>query len=270
MEHNPLDSARRLGKLVGCSTHTSSKLVDCLRNVPAETLINAILDAKNGLFTFPFKFNPSHDLDFIRWTSADINTCLAHKTCHSKYPEQSEIDMMVGITADEGNLALAPLFGGHTQAMGNFNPNFFTFKNEIVPFFLGQQRMDGSEFINTLITHEYLSNNHTEMSNLKGAFLDMFADCAMLEPMYRTLDLHQMASNRKSYMYIFAEDCDDHPFVSAPWWKGAGHGDELPFLFGFRTPEVGRKEHCYHGDGGWKSELAARMMTFWSNFAKTG
>lgn len=56
-----------------------------------------------------------------------------------------------------------------------------------------------------------------------------------------------------------------HRYRGHPWpeWMGVLHGDEIMFIFG---ETLKPKSNFSHAD----KRLSARMMTYWTNFAKTG
>ena len=53
---NPRENARRLGKVVGCDSQDSAKLIRCLRTVPAEVLYSTLNNVSNELLGFPLPF----------------------------------------------------------------------------------------------------------------------------------------------------------------------------------------------------------------------
>ena len=70
------------------------------------------------------------------------------------------------------------------------------------------------------------------------------------------------------YMFFFTE-----PYASNSWsdWMGVMHGDEIIFMFGHvlrdSSVRTGRWPLTYTPA---EKELSRRMMTYWTNFAKTG
>ena len=70
------------------------------------------------------------------------------------------------------------------------------------------------------------------------------------------------------FSYFFTE-----PYTSNPWpsWMGVMHGDEIIFMFGHvlrdSSVRTGRWPIAYTPA---EKELSRRMMSYWTNFAKTG
>lgn len=62
------------------------------------------------------------------------------------------------------------------------------------------------------------------------------------------------------YLYLFEHRASNHPW---PSWTGVLHGDEIAFIFG----EPFNKSYGYSEE---EKQLSREMMTYWSNFAKTG
>ena len=72
---------------------------------------------------------------------------------------------------------------------------------------------------------------------------------------------HQYANAGENvYMYYFTERYQSHPW---PHWMGVLHGDEILFMFG--DPY---KDGLNYTEG--EKALSRQMMTYWTNFAKTG
>ena len=70
------------------------------------------------------------------------------------------------------------------------------------------------------------------------------------------------------YMYFFTEAYSSNPW---PSWMGVMHGDEIIFMFGHvlrdSSVRTGRWPIAYTPG---EKELSRRMMTYWTNFAKSG
>ncbi|XP_052795127.1 cholinesterase 1-like isoform X2 [Mya arenaria] len=274
VEREPLHKAKRLGSYLNCTSEITSKLAECLRSVDAEQLISIVRDVDGEFFTFPNPFIPSVDNKFIDWEIDAIESSVQTGAC--KYTKNSSrfssLDVMVGMTADEGSLALGQLFG--VADVENFTPNRKEFKNVHIPIALFQRfykKYRNSDLINELVAHEYTDAFVTERSSgYRNTFLALHSDSIMLDPLYRTLELHACPQGRKSYMYVLADELEDRPFFQVDWFRGAGHGDELPLLFGFSNPTGVGERHQYHADKDWKVRLSQYIMTMWTNFAQTG
>ncbi len=52
--------------------------------------------------------------------------------------------------------------------------------------------------------------------------------------------------------------------------SGATHGSELPYVFGVPLAAPGVWAHLGHRFSVAEAKLSARVMTYWTNFAKTG
>ena len=62
------------------------------------------------------------------------------------------------------------------------------------------------------------------------------------------------------YLYLFEHRASNHPW---PSWTGVLHGDEIAFIFG----EPFNNTYGYNQK---ERQLSREMMTYWTNFAKTG
>lgn len=62
------------------------------------------------------------------------------------------------------------------------------------------------------------------------------------------------------YLYLFEHRASNNPW---PSWTGVLHGDEIAFVFGEPLNQT-------YGYNQKEVDLSKEMMTYWSNFAKTG
>ena len=72
---------------------------------------------------------------------------------------------------------------------------------------------------------------------------------------------------KSTYVYSFGHH---FPYVARPdWLEGAAHGDDLPFVFGLPDSMTEAFNLTYaRAASQWR--FAEVLMTYWSNFAKTG
>ena len=95
----------------------------------------------------------------------------------------------------------------------------------------------------------------------------MFACPSVME-----LRSHTMASDGHDvYQYFYTHVPSTSVFKYnnyGPGWLGAGHGEELAFVFGFPfiTPEL-LEYHVYPDED---KSVSQYVMKYWTNFAKTG
>lgn len=92
----------------------------------------------------------------------------------------------------------------------------------------------------------------------------LFTDHQWVAPAVATADLHAQYGS-PTYFYAFYHHCQSE---MKPSWADSAHGDEVPYVFGI--PMIGPTElfNCNFSKN--DVMLSAVVMTYWTNFAKTG
>lgn len=101
----------------------------------------------------------------------------------------------------------------------------------------------------------------------RDILLEILGDARSVAPMVQTADYHS-AVNPKSYFYVFSHRTK---FGDYPGTSGSVPGEELPYVFG--APLDGWDEIRSHFPKKYNTQeilFAEAVMTFWTNFAKTG
>ncbi|PNF43770.1 hypothetical protein B7P43_G11411 [Cryptotermes secundus] len=100
----------------------------------------------------------------------------------------------------------------------------------------------------------------------RDILLDILSDARAAAPMVQTANFHSSA-NPKSYFYVFA-----HKSIYGDYsWAKIGrsiHGEELPYVFGVPLDNVNFPSHRRFSVD--ERRFSEAVMTFWTNFAKTG
>ncbi len=92
----------------------------------------------------------------------------------------------------------------------------------------------------------------------------LFTDHQWVEPSVVTADLHARYGS-PTYFYAFYHHCQS---LMKPAWSDAAHGDEVPYVFGI--PMIGPTDLFPCNFSKNDVMLSAVVMTYWTNFAKTG
>ncbi|XP_034297622.1 neuroligin-3 isoform X3 [Pantherophis guttatus] len=92
----------------------------------------------------------------------------------------------------------------------------------------------------------------------------LFTDHQWVEPSVVTADLHARYGS-PTYFYAFYHHCQS---LMKPPWSDAAHGDEVPYVFGI--PMIGPTDLFPCNFSKNDVMLSAVVMTYWTNFAKTG
>jgi carboxylesterase type B len=271
INENITQNARHLGTLAECETSDNKALVDCLRAVPNHKLEEFVSDFSYGLLTFPSPFTPVNDGLFINYDQKHAFD-LGNELPVATKEMFSSIDLMTGVNSREGSLFVIPLFG--VMDPENFLPNRTFFEEYLISIFLetvygGLEPQSARAFI----IAEYTNwKDPDDKHNIREEFVSLWGDSVFGEGLYRTLNKHAtLASNRnKTYMYFFDVEPDfTGGYVPMTWFKKLGHGEDIPFLFGFLNSDV-IKDELKVTPSVWEQEMSRDIIRLWSNFAKTG
>uniref|UniRef100_A0A803Y238 Carboxylesterase type B domain-containing protein n=1 Tax=Meleagris gallopavo TaxID=9103 RepID=A0A803Y238_MELGA len=98
----------------------------------------------------------------------------------------------------------------------------------------------------------------------RKTLLALFTDHQWVAPAVATAKLHAEYQS-PVYFYTFYHHCQTD---ARPEWADAAHGDEIPYVFG--VPMVGATDLFPCNFSKNDVMLSAVVMTYWTNFAKTG
>ncbi|XP_060592613.1 carboxylesterase 5A-like [Ruditapes philippinarum] len=263
---NYKEDTEKLAKLAGCATGSSRNILTCLKAIPGETLLGIVDNLENGFKAVPIPFIPRFDKDFVKLLSKQTFVPGNELPVESRDFFRS-LDIMVGMNCGEGSLSLSPFFG--VTDPPSFLPNKTDFKDLIVPA-IQNLAFPGNtdQIVRDAIIAEYTSWENPDNEYLiRDEFLAMHSDFTFTDPLYRALDYHS-ESTSNTYMYYFDEVTTNHLFGNVPWYNKLGHGDEIPFIFGFKNADHVHDWKFYAKE--WEAQLSKSVMKLWANFAKTG
>ena len=183
--------------------------------------------------------------------------------------------MINGFNKDEGTLYIA--FSETGLKYNNSTDAPFISKEEFdkeVSVMLNYYSFNSNDVIEDSINQEYVdwSKSDDPEADYFDAWNyiagDHFFSCpAMLETRY-----HAMAAEYDIYQYFFTH-VPSIPFgtnevFNVPEWLGAGHAEELAFVFGYPfDPAPYLDFHEYREE---EMALSHQLIQYWTNFAKTG
>lgn len=98
----------------------------------------------------------------------------------------------------------------------------------------------------------------------RKTLLALFTDHQWVAPAVATAKLHAEFQS-PVYFYTFYHHCQTE---TRPEWADAAHGDEIPYVFG--VPMIGATDLFPCNFSKNDVMLSAVVMTYWTNFAKTG
>ncbi|XP_035827101.1 bile salt-activated lipase [Aplysia californica] len=298
---NSMTSARtfsmRLANRLGCSADRypgfsvegHKKILKCLRSRPMTSIIKNSLVSSLEETLFRADWVPSLDGHFIKrdvlslFKLSSANLDSAGRNVHNFILNDTllgDVDVMIGSNYDDGEVIVkttAQLYLSGKTGLNLDDPNL-TYE-EVSKYYVTKILQDIYGVYNPLPKLEDLFRNVYVSKNMSlasvpdavvHAVLDMTTDFEFFIPALQTLSniaTVSVHSERKMYMWQFDRK---YPYLSRPHWvQHASHGDDLPYVFGFPqsmseafniTQAVQKAE--------WST--ARNIMTFWSNFAKSG
>ncbi|XP_033759641.1 uncharacterized protein LOC117341889 [Pecten maximus] len=253
--------ARAFGDHLNCSENQNTPLlVSCLRTVNATVLQTgsdliysySSLDAMfvSGLY-------PAIDDDLI---PSDPMKLLKNQSSEQFAFFQS-LDVISGSTSAEGSLFLSVLQMFPSLSLPSVDfyegiPNWVLqlFARQLTELYYGNDTR-----VIQAISDMYTSPDIEEQSRL---FIDLMSDAIFHTPILESLLLHDEGyTNSNTFQYYFSNQPEFDPVIGVvpDWFVGAGHAAELELLF-VNTEYLKAKDRL----------LSAKMMSYWTNFAKNG
>lgn len=262
--------AKLLGLKLNCSIATNSELLSCLRTKPYEDLIsNAQVGTQEDEIYRP-EWTPVVDNEFIKMLPPD--NYLYPETMYADVRDAlADLDLLIGVNdGDGGFITMVSLF---PFVQSKVTPSYRAINvvnNYVTNSMLTDRFGHTLESVVDVMSFVYTNWSASETNNTYlQKVLDMATDYQFFIPAYVSARaLFQLqAPERHTYKYLFTHRSSFGKFI--PWVPGAGHGDEIPYVFGFpssmqtglRFPDTVPPEEL---------ALSERVMTYWTNFAKTG
>lgn len=242
--------ATGLGGLVGCDAKESKPLVECLREVPAEDLVNATTYQMPELIPEEIiHFGPVVDGNVLPEAPA---TLIAK---HHFNP----VDIMVGFNADEGMMAFLLMASDEKPSINRTVFEGMLPMYKVKPF-------EGHPLQRAAVDLVYFTDqmfSDPDNADYVDAFSQMYGDylfgCSSIEYMRAASE----ADFGNRYLYHFTHAPSVSMFNLT--WTGSCHADELIF---FGAPWLPQAEPYKLTPE--EVTLTEKMIGYWTNFAKTG
>lgn len=262
--------SKLLGLRLNCSMTTNAQLVSCLRNKPFEDLIlNAQVGTKEDEIYRP-EWTPVVDDEFIK--SLPPDSFLYPETMPSNIRDAlSDLDLLIGVNdGDGGFITMVSLLPFVQNKATPSSPAIDVVNNYVTNSMLTDRFGITLDSLSDVMSFVYTNwsateTNHTYLQKL----LDMSSDYQFFLPAYISAQalVKLQAPGRHTYKYLFTHRSSFAK--SIPWVPGAGHGDELAYVFGFPS-SMQTGLHFNETLTPEEISLSEAMMTYWTNFAKTG
>uniref|UniRef100_A0A673B940 Neuroligin 2b n=1 Tax=Sphaeramia orbicularis TaxID=375764 RepID=A0A673B940_9TELE len=233
VNYRPLMYTKILARKVGCSLGDMAELVDCLRRKSFRELVDQDIQPAR----YHIAFGPVVDGDVV----PDDPEILMQQGEFLNY------DILLGVNQGEGLKFVDDSEGED----GISAKPYFTFKSKDIL----------RETIKFMYT-DWADRDNSDMR--RKTLLALFTDHQWVAPAVATAKLHAEFQS-PVYFYTFHHHCQTE---ARPDWADAAHGDEIPYVFGI--PMVGATDLFPCNFSKNDVMLSAVVMTYWTNFAKTG
>ncbi|XP_060573357.1 cholinesterase 2-like [Ruditapes philippinarum] len=249
-----------LAEGVGCNTDNIHDVIECLR----VTKVDEILAQ-------PVMFNPVFDGELIKINTRDI-TKIAKTRSLEEVEFFRSLDILSGFNANEGVSVLPWIMSMLPKEMQvsqleDFSFDHFRWTDDIVPAVLTFSFLKRfSKEILQLVDAQYRSwSSPYDQHLLRLQFEKLVGDLTYAIPAIEMAHLHAMSSSssENNFMYHFLPKPSTRALPTPSWISGAGHADELMFMGAYGMLDVGV-------ENAWENDLMTKMMTYWTNFVKSG
>ncbi|CAJ1064306.1 neuroligin-2b isoform X2 [Xyrichtys novacula] len=243
VNYRPAMYTKILARKVGCTLGDMAAVVDCLRRKSFRELVDQDIQPAR----YHIAFGPVVDGDVV----PDDPEILMQQGEFLNY------DILLGVNQGEGLKFVDDSEGedgisaaSFDYTISNFVDNLYGYPDDIL-----------RETIKFMYT-DWADRDNSDMR--RKTLLALFTDHQWVAPAVATAKLHAEFQS-PVFFYTFHHHCQTE---ARPEWADAAHGDEIPYVFGI--PMVGATDLFPCNFSKNDVMLSAVVMTYWTNFAKTG
>ena len=258
-------ATRVIGRADGCNSSDSKTFLTCLRAKSADEILTAmdtVLAGEQKEIHMLIGLAPVVDNELLH----DLPEHLMKNTSSEAAKFFRSLDIIVGNVNSEGSLVIGSLKPSIERRF-KFNTTegvpYEIFCGEIVQTLVSDY-YGGNPKVKDAICNEYGEmDSETEQAR---RLVQMQTDLFFLAPSVSTLRYHgKLNSQTTQYQYVFAKGNVPYSEPRPSWFRGAAHAFEIFYLFGIR--DLVKLNRTVTNED---LILSDRMVTYWSNFAKTG
>lgn len=272
---------RELAEELSCASDamflfSDEPLLECIRNRPASDIVAAGMTIDN--------LGPTIDGDFVSAHPYEILSLQNNSFIDSNDLFRS-LDMVLGTNNDDGSQTLVSMLSAEfgVSGMSVYSMLSDELEHVVMPHLLEpvfrKQELFMNYTVNTQTRHNVLHSALYHYTNwtvpdssqaMIDNLLKLSTDVNFVIPVVQVADGHAYTNtNASTYVYQFVHR-PSYRIMAPSWVRGAGHGAELFFTFGF-PPKMIRTLGLTKGLVSEKElRLADTMMRWISNFARTG
>ncbi|XP_061525712.1 neuroligin-2a isoform X1 [Phycodurus eques] len=269
VNYQPLKYTKILARKVGCTYTETADLVDCLRRKNFRELVDQDIQPAR----YHIAFGPVVDGDVvpddpeilmqqvIDEISANIVLSGANDFLRvlGLQGEFLNYDMLVGVNQGEGLKFVDDSEDDDGISAAAFDYTISNFVDNLYGY------PEGKDILRETIKFMYTDWADRDNGDMRRkTLLALFTDHQWVAPAVATAKLHAEFQS-PVYFYTFYHHCQTE---TRPEWADAAHGDEIPYVFG--VPMIGATDLFPCNFSKNDVMLSAVVMTYWTNFAKTG
>lgn len=253
-----------IGRILNCSSCRANgkSCLKCIQQVPAEQLFWAYGHASFLLsgFSFDHPMPPAIDGDLLT----------AHPTNMLSDPNSpasqmlNSVEFISGTNDCESGLFYFKLLSQQVQYRFNITQGVPSrVVCELFAPYIAENIFNACDKITKAICNKYSTDQ--SLQHQTELVMNSYTDFIFASKAVKDLDFHSRGE-KGTYQYVFTHKPHWGFIRDRPsWLLGANHADELQFVFGL--------ENWYPKDvfiSPEEAALSSEMMTYWTNFAKTG
>uniref|UniRef100_A0A672NJG7 Neuroligin-2-like n=1 Tax=Sinocyclocheilus grahami TaxID=75366 RepID=A0A672NJG7_SINGR len=267
ISYQPLKYTKILARKVGCTYGETADLVDCLRKKNFRELVDQDIQPAR----YHIAFGPVVDGDVVPDDPEILmqQVILITVICEDdmcvilqlRSGEFLNYDLLIGVNQGEG---LKFVDDGGTESEEGISAAAFDYTiSNFVDNLYGYPK--GKDILRETIKFMYTDWADRDNGEMRRkTLLALFTDHQWVAPAVATAKLHAEYQS-PVYFYTFYHHCQTE---TRPEWADAAHGDEIPYVFG--VPMIGATDLFPCNFSKNDVMLSAVVMTYWTNFAKTG
>ncbi|XP_035482783.1 neuroligin-2a isoform X1 [Scophthalmus maximus] len=245
VNYQPLKYTKILARKVGCTYTETADLVDCLRRKNFKELVDQDIQPAR----YHIAFGPVVDGDVV----PDDPEILMQQGEFLNY------DILIGVNQGEGLKFVDDSEDNDGISAAAFDYTISNFVDNLYGY------PEGKDILRETIKFMYTDWADRDNGDMRRkTLLALFTDHQWVAPAVATAKLHAEFQS-PVYFYTFYHHCQTE---TRPEWADAAHGDEIPYVFG--VPMIGATDLFPCNFSKNDVMLSAVVMTYWTNFAKTG
>lgn len=270
LQDHPAENFNWYTARVGCNTGNYTDILNCLRKKPLDSI-------RLGYSDYDTNFVPAVDEDFVLEDPGALSE--RRTTTGNKAMDFfAELDFLNGVLSQDGAYARS-LWVSRMEKQNISGVSMAYFEDYFIPRMLQGLYRTSPQVLVKSIVHQYTDwSRPNDTTKIRDNLIDFESDVTFFVPAVhaskKRAEAAKYASDRNNnYFYVFAHKPDFAP--DPAWLTGATHIMELPYIFGFTKSLEIKLQKDYDAINPFTTtatdiKFSKELMTFWTNFAKTG